>query len=228
MIEVGKYSIVSLQEAVESAKEMLRLQDTTEFDGFLLRKADEAMRHIGDDTTYAKRACTLDIIDGRAKLPMGFIRLLGARMSDSNGNCLEQPYLDLPYLTDCGCENIASINNGFNNPFQIQEGYIVFHAPSDLETQTIRIAYISRSVDDDGLMLMSERHERAIEAYLCYQFTLSFFENYPVNIRQEYKNAWKNQKQHLKGMSQRERFEENKREIAAILNAWITSDRNDR
>ena len=75
MIEVGKYSIVSLQEAVESAKEMLRLQDTTEFDGFLLRKADEAMRHIGDDTTYAKRACTLDIIDGRAKLPMGFIRL---------------------------------------------------------------------------------------------------------------------------------------------------------
>jgi hypothetical protein len=29
-------------------------------------------------------------------------------------------------------------------------------------------------------------------------------------------------------MSQRERFEENKREIAAILNAWITSDRNDR
>ena len=228
MIEVGKYSIISLQEAVESAKEMLRIQDTTEFDGFLLRKADEAMRHIGDDTTYAKRACTLDIIDGRAKLPMGFIRLLGARMSDSNGNCFEQPYLDLPYLTDCGCETIANINNGFDNPFQIQGGYIVFHAPSDLETDTIRIAYISRSVDDDGLMLMSERHERAIEAYLCYQFTLSFFENYPVNIRQEYKNTWKNQKQHLKGMSQRERFEENKREIAAILNAWIISDRNDR
>jgi hypothetical protein len=159
---------------------------------------------------------------------MGFIRLLGARMSDSNGNCFEQPYLDLPFLTDCGCENVANINNGFNNPFQIQEGYIVFHAPSDLETDKLRIAYISRTVDDDGLMLMSERHERAIEAYLCYQFTLSFFENYPVNIRQEYQRTWKNQKQHLKGMSQRERFEENKREIAAILNAWITSDRNDR
>ena len=116
MIEVGKYSIVSLQEAVESAKEMLRLQDTTEFDGFLLRKADEAMRHIGDDTTYAKRACTLDIIDGRAKLPMGFIRLLGARMSDSNGNCFEQPYLDLPYLTDCGCENMqASITDSITH-----------------------------------------------------------------------------------------------------------------
>lgn len=228
MIEVGKYSIVSLQEAIESAKEMLRLQDTTEFDGFFLRKADEAMRHIGDDTTYVKRACTLDIVDGRAKLPMGFIRLLGARMSDSNGNCFEQPYLDLAYLTDCGCENVASINNGYDNPFQIQDGYIVFHAPSDLETDTVRIAYVSRSVDDDGLMLMSERHERAVEAYLCYHFTLSFFERYPVNIRQEYKNIWKNQKQHLKGMSQRERFEENKREIAAILNAWIISDRNDR
>jgi hypothetical protein len=75
MIEVGKYSIVSLQEAVESAKEMLRIQDTTEFDGFLLRKADEAMRHIGDATTYVKRACTVDIVDGSAKLPMGFIRL---------------------------------------------------------------------------------------------------------------------------------------------------------
>jgi hypothetical protein len=29
-------------------------------------------------------------------------------------------------------------------------------------------------------------------------------------------------------MSQRERFEENKRQIGALLNAWITSDRNDR
>jgi hypothetical protein len=29
-------------------------------------------------------------------------------------------------------------------------------------------------------------------------------------------------------MAQRERFEENKREIGAVLNAWITSDRNDR
>ena len=55
MIEVGKYSIISLQEAVESAKEMLRIQDTTEFDGFLLRKADEAMRHIGDDTTEVSK-----------------------------------------------------------------------------------------------------------------------------------------------------------------------------
>jgi hypothetical protein len=228
MIEVGKYSIISLQEAVESAKEMLRIQDTTEFDGFLLRKADEAMRHIGDDTTYAKRACTLDIVDGRSKLPMGFIRLLGARMSDSNGNCFDQPYLDLPFLTDCGCESPVNSNNGFNNPFQIQAGYMVFHDPSELETTKVRVAYISRNVDDDGLMLMSERHERAIEAYLCYQFTLSFFENYPVNIRQDYQRTWKNQKQKLKGMGQRERFEENKREIAAILNAWITSDRNDR
>ena len=65
MIEVGKYSIVSLQDAVESAKEMLRIQDTTEFDGFLLRKADEAMRHVGDLTTYVKRACTLPVVDGR-------------------------------------------------------------------------------------------------------------------------------------------------------------------
>ena len=159
---------------------------------------------------------------------MGFIRLLGARMSDSKGNCFDQPYLDLAFLTDCGCENVASTNSGFNNSFEIQEGYIVFHVPSDLETDKMRIAYISRTVDEDGLMLMSERHERGIEAYLCYQFTVSFFENYPVNIRQEYQRTWKNQKQHLKGMSQRERFEENKRQIGALLNAWITSDRNDR
>ncbi len=227
MIEVGKYSIVSLQDAVESAKEMLRIQDTTEFDGFLLRKADEAMRHVGDLTTYVKRACTLPVVDGRSKLPMGFIRLLGVRMSDSNGNCFDQPYLDLAFITDCGCDTTATNGNSYHDSFEIQDGYIVFHSPNDVSASDIKLAYLSRSVDDDGLMLMSERHERGIEAYLCYHFTLSFFDRFPVNIRQEYQRIWKNQKQHLKGMAQRERFEENKREIGAVLNAWITSDRND-
>jgi hypothetical protein len=75
-------------------------------------------------------------------------------------------------------------------------------------------------------MYMSDREERGVAAYLCYKFSLAYPEGYSPLFMRENKGTWIMQKKYLRGMSQKERFEENKRQIAAIFKAWIISDQN--
>ncbi len=225
-MQVGAFQYISLVEAVEAAKEDLRIQDTTEHDPYLFRKADEALRHTGAYKNYVKKVCKVDILDGRAKLPVGLQRLTGLRFVDGNGICYGQPYLDLDFLNNCGCNDVAGNYGNLYNPHEVQDGYIVFHDPSNISATQANIAYMGRNVDSDGVMYMSDREERAVIAYLCYHFSLAYPEGYTQHFNYEKKREWTNQKKYLRGLSQKERFEENKRQISAIFKAWILSDQN--
>ena len=225
-MQVGAYQYIPLSEAVESAKESLRIQDTTEHDPWLYRLADEALRHTGAYKNYTKKVCNVPITDGRAPLPSGFMRLTGLRLKDGNGNCFGQPYLDQDFLTSCGCSDIASNYGALYNPHEIQDGQIVFHDPTNLTATSANIAYTGRNVDPDGVMYMSDREERGIVGYLAWKFSLSYPEGYTQMFTVSQHNEWRNQKKYLRGLSQKERFEESKRQIAATFKAWIISDQN--
>lgn len=225
-MNVGTYSYIPLSEAVEAAKEDLRIQGTTEHDAYLFRLADEALRHVGALKNYVKKVCTKDIEDGTVELPCGFMRLIGMRLSDSNGNCFNQPYIDNDFLTSCGCNEFGSSSGLIYNQYEIQDGQIVFHDPTGLSATTATLAYLGRNVDPDGVMYMSDREERGVAAYLCYRFALAYPEGYTPLFVRENKGTWIMQKKYLRGMSQKERFEENKRQIASIFKAWIISDQN--
>ena len=221
----GKYSFVSLEEAVSSAKQQLRIEDTSEHDVYMIRLANEAIVSMIDNTTYIKGMCNLDIIDGRAKLPCGFIRLLATRFVTNNGNYYGNTYVDASYLQE-NLTGFASIGyQHYSGQFQIQNGYIVFNDPQ-LNDIAMSVAYMGRNIDSNGLMQMSERQERAVNAYICWKFTLSYFERFPADIRNTYEREWVKQKGFLAGLSANERFNENKAEIASIMNAWITNDKN--
>ncbi len=221
----GKYSMVPLEEAVSSAKQQLRVEDTSEHDTYMIRLANEAMNSMTGNSTYIKKQCDLDVIDGRAKLPCGFIRLLATRYLNSEGFPYGYTYVDAAFLQE-NYDNYASINaQHYFGQFQIQNGYIIFNNPQ-LDTTQIRIAFMGRNVDEIGFMLMSERQERGVNAYICWKFTQSYWDRYPKYITDEYKREWVLQKRHMTGLDANEKFNENKAEIASIMNAWITNDKN--
>jgi hypothetical protein len=223
-MDLGKFAILSLDEAVADAKQTLRIMETSEHDNFMIRLANEAMNHMTANDTYIKKTETVDIIDGRAKLPCGFIRLLGTRFTSGN-----EPYgyiyVDTAFLTESHASESYVGTYHYSRAFQINNGYIVFNNPQIADTQ-MRIAFEGRNVDSSGMMVINSRQLRGVNAYICWKFTRSYFELYPSNLSESYHREWINQKRFMTGLTANERFNENKEEIAGIMNAWITNDKN--
>ena len=217
-----KYRAIPLSEAIISAKEELRLGDTTMHDKFLMRLANQAMVAMTDNATYVTRSCDVDVIDGYADLPCGFVRLIAARWSNSNSNQSGPIYAETAFIQD------GTIPSGFTpwvNDFRIVGDRLVFLNPLTPDG-TMSVVFSGRNVDEDGLMVMSDRQERAVTAYLCYKFAKSYPERYLMGFWQDSQVEWKAQKTYLTGMSAMERFHENKQQIASIVLGWPTSDKN--
>ena len=217
-----KYRAVSLSEAIISAKEELRLGDTTMHDKFLMRLANQAMVSMTDNATYVTRSCDVNVVDSRADLPCGFIRLIAARWNNSTSNQTSPVYAEAAFIQD------GLIPSGFTpwvNDFRIIEDRIVFLNPLT-QDGVLTVVFSGRNVDEDGLMVMSDRQERAVTAYLCYKFAKSYPERYLMGFWQESQTEWKAQKTYLTGMSAMERFHENKQQIASIVLGWPNSDKN--
>jgi hypothetical protein len=218
-----KYRAVPLSEAIISAKEELRLGDTTMHDKFLMRLANQAMVSMTDNATYVVRSCDVEVTDGgRAELPCGFVRLIAARWNNGTTNQAGPVYGESAFIQD------GTIPAGFTpwtNDFRIIEDRIVFLNPLTPDGY-LTVVFSGRNIDEDGLMVMSDRQERAITAYLCYKFAKSYPERYLMGFWQDSQMEWKAQKAHLTGMSAMERFHENKQQIASIVTGWPTSDRN--
>lgn len=221
MTSGDKYRAISLSEAVASAKDLLRVANTTEHDVFLHRLANEALVHLTDQTTYIKRICDIPIVDGRAELPCGFVRLLFCRRLDNLA--LNGPvYYDASAVQDDG---IPQGLTPFINDFQIVNGFIVFVNPN-VPDGDLRIAFMGRTLDENGFMVMTDRQERAVTAYICYKFCRAYWERFPQYVWNDYQTEWSTQKKCLTGLSVAERFQENKKEIASILLGFISSDNN--
>ena len=221
MTSGDKYRAIPLSEVVAAAKETLRISGTTEHDAFLTRLANTALTHLTDSTTYVKRVCDVPIVDGRAELPCGFVSLLFCkRLDDFVLN--SAIYYDSSLILDDG---IPSGLTPFVNDMQIVNGFIVFLNPS-VPDGTLRVAFMGRTLDEDGFMVMSDRQERAIEAYICYKFCRAYWERFPQYVWKDYQEEWSSQKKYLTGLSAAERFQENKKEIASILLGYMTSDKN--
>jgi hypothetical protein len=217
-----KYRAVPLSEAIISAKEELRLGDTTMHDKFLMRLANQAMVSMTDNATYVVRGCEVDVIDGYGDLPCGAVRVIAARWVSGGSNQADPVYTETAFIQD------GTIPAGYapvSNQFRVVDDRIVFLNPLTPDG-VLFVVFSGRNVDEDGLMVMSDRQERAITAYLCYKFAKSYPERYLMGFWQDSQMEWKAQKAHLTGMSAMERFHENKQQIASIVTGWPTSDRN--
>lgn len=219
---MGVYSTITMDQIVASAKMRLRLQDTSN-DLLLNLFAEEGCRELKTLSLYSKQQECLTIVDNKAKLPCGFQKLLGLRFTDStSGDCFNYLYVDRKFLSDCGCNSIDSNVADFFQSMQIQNGYIFFN--SDTTATEASIAYMGLNTDEDGNLIVYEDYERAVRAYACYMFALSYPNDYDKFTIMEFKKEWIAQKAYVKGTDVARDFQLDKREISEYFRALMVSN----
>ena len=223
----GRFSTITVDEVLASAKMQLRLTNTTEFDDFLEILINEALRSLNCLSLLEKRQCDLDIIDLKSELPVGFQRLLGLRFLKTNSVsgddiCFNLLYVDKKFLNDCKCNTSGRNLVNFTETFQIQQGFIFYN--SDIGATEVTLAFLGFNVDEFGRIEIFERYERALRAYACYKFTLSYPEDFKESTTQRYQNEWRAQKQWIRGDDMQNDFMKNRWEITKLFNTMLLSD----
>lgn len=210
----GRFATITEDEVIARIKMQLRLKDTSQ-DAFLSILVNEGLRHLGALSIFKKQECTLEIENGKAKLPSGFYRYLALR-----SGCDGIIYADKDYLIGCGCEIPDNIYN-WPDIFQIEKGIIYF--PSDFTDTTADLAYLGLNVDDNDRIIVYEDYERALNAYACWNFCLAYSEDYKEATISRYQHQWIAQKNWIKGNDVANDFQNTKREVQEAFTALLSS-----
>jgi hypothetical protein len=217
---------ITLADCVARAKMQLGLASTTDNDIWFEVLADEAAKHLNCLSIYVKKQCNIEIENGKAKLPCGFGRLVGMRFCDTDsGNFLEGIYADMKFLTlDCSCTG-EELNGylPYNSLFEIIDDYIHFHTEPASDNATL--AYIGLNVDDNGMLIIYEKYERAIWNYICSMYADQNPEKVPSRTAMKYHEVWKSQKAWLKGEDVKDNYIDTKRQVREWSKALV-ADKN--
>jgi hypothetical protein len=215
-----RYTEIPLSDVVERAKMQLRLQNTTEHDDLITVFVMEGLRSLNNLYQINKFGCEIEVCDNKAKLPKNFVRLIGLSFTSEDG-CYPLLYADTKFLASCECETEDGVYN-FLDTFQIDKHFIYFR--TDLNIDKIRLAYYGLNMDAEGNMVIYEDFERALMAYACWNFSITYHEDYPMNLSETHRRNWVAQKAYLKGLAQAEDFQRNKREIQNIFKSKLVSN----
>ena len=225
----GRYNEISVEEIIASCKMQLRIDHDNSHDDYLDMMIQEGIRHLSALSIFKKRQCDIEIVDLKSRLPKGFHRLLGLRFkrktspNSTTETCFTLLYVDKKFLSDAGCTVNSTVIRNFNQGFQIQHGFI--HYNSDINATEATLAFLGLNLDEDGNIIIYEDYERALRNYACYQFTLSYSEQFKEATIERYKREWMSQKGWIKGNDAINDFQNNKFEIQKSFNALLTSDR---
>ncbi|KKL64723.1 hypothetical protein LCGC14_2162140 [marine sediment metagenome] len=215
----GRYETITVNEVIAGCKMQLRITDSS-FDDFLALYVNEGIRNLNCLSLFVKMQCTLDIIDLKSLLPNGFQRLLGLRYSKTvTGETVYQNmlYIDKRYISTPS----ATVSN-YEDTFQISKGYI--HYNNDVNATEATLAYLGLNIDEFGNLVVYSDYERALRAYVCYNYALAFHEDFKESTTQRYENTWKAQKSYIKGEDVANDFKNRKYEMSKIFKAFLLSD----
>lgn len=165
--------------------------------------ADEAIRKMDTLSSYSKFVETLDIVDGRAKLPCGFYKLLGARPVSADGcYCNDLYYIDQVFANNCCTTLCTSILFpeccvDYCAAFEFIDGYIHFHYPTTA-TQ-LQMSWLGLLTDDDGLLKIQKKYEIALYNFLCYKVGMSKSYQMDKATRDLYMRTWADESSNIRG-----------------------------
>lgn len=208
-------STISENEVIARIKVQLRLTHTTEYDDYFSMMVNEGVNNLDTLSTLTKKICRINVSDLKAKLPCGFVQLLGLRYTSEDVNCISLLYVDTKFLTQCGCDTTDT--SPYGQSFQINGGYM--HFSSSFAGTQVTLAYLGANVDDDGRLIIYENYERALSSYACYMFCLAHSEMYRADVIDRYYRTWMAQKSWIKATDNQENFNNNKAEISHTINA---------
>lgn len=230
-------STISINEILTRTKAQLRILNTSEHDDYLQLMISEGLRHLDALTLCVKRQCTLDIVDNKSELPLGFQRLLGMRFIDTklqpiiiDGVSVPQSlpsystvfYVDTAFLNSFNIANSNFVN--YTNTAQIVNNTLHFNS-NNIESGTIQIAFMGLNVDEEGQLLIYEEYERALSSYACYMFVMAYNDIYAIGLADRYYEIWKAQKAWIKGGAWKDEFTRTKKEISSFINALVIDQR---
>lgn len=226
----------SVEEIIASAKIRLRLTDTSAPDMALEHYILQGSRSIGALDSYVMKQKKLDIEDGRACLPHDFHTLVALRLvgfvsdvdspTGNNSECSRAIYVNTNFLYQEGCECTDDGILPFADTFQIVGNEIVFNGP--IGATGALLTYYGRNVDANGFPCFPDDHVRALIAYACYQYALSYRvtsldpSGYLPDQVEMYRQEWMAQKAWARGNAVKIDARHRKAEIMSTMNALIT------
>jgi hypothetical protein len=214
--------MISAKQIVTSAKQQLRLE-SSDFDAWLEKLVNEGVRHLDSFQLWKKQVRVIPVVDGAACLPDNFGRLIALR-TGSGDDCLKAIYVDMPFISSCGCTpSVESVSSA--GIFEIQDGKIVFHNPDQLsDVAEITLAYFGLN-SENGLLKIHADYERAVTAYVCWKFALANFEKYPAYVQQSYASEWVAQKKWVRSKEVHDDFRNTRRQVSEWVHALV-ADKN--
>lgn len=216
---------IPIDDVIARTRMQLRLSDTSQ-DDFLEVLINEGLKHLDTLSLTTKKQKCICVEGGKAKLPCGFVRLLGIKYKatryDGKPIDVTPVYIDKNFLRSCGVEEDAlGIYDDFYNSFQINGDFIYFSSAGQFDE--VEIAYLGYHTDDKDRLLVKEMYERALTAYACYNYAMAYIENYNQYAIEKYSAVWKAQKQWIRGKDAREDFENTKFQMGKIFNALLVN-----
>lgn len=217
---------MSVWDIVNSAKMQLDIPHQSE-DLYLYKQALDAEKFMFSNLSLLHQVeFDIPVSKGVAEVPKHFYSLVGVRgFKDKSDRANERPrYPSYMSTSFYPCER-DSINNaedkddfyywhhwqfnvfGWDNSdrlpeyldetFQIVENYIYFSDGCDFEV--IDLAFKGLNLDEEGDLKIPETHERALEAYVCFRYTMKHHERFPMGITERYRREWGRAKRSTRG-----------------------------
>lgn len=183
----GNYTFVSTDLAIELAKMMLQLENTSEFDDDIEKWVNVRLMSMGGVDQFKIQQKTIDVIDGIAPLPNGVNRILALRFCSDDGIAYGVHYVDSDYLNVCGCEVIGGYSYG--GLFTIVGSNIKFISPGETPDK-VRVAYKGYVTDGDGLIMIKDYMAWGLACFAAYNIALTHKEKYTQVQLAEYKRNY--------------------------------------
>lgn len=211
-------ALIESSQVLGMVKQRLRLTYTSDQDVYLDGLILEGERRLSTNETLIIKDCEVTVQNNKFYMPDDCKRILVLR---SQNSCISGVFLDVPFFKSCGC-NVNFYNNPLVNIANINGRWVNFLNTIPDDT-VLDIAYQRLNTGDDGMMIINEEHEIALIAYACYQFGLTYPQDYtPLQI-----NMWKAeynvQANKVRGLAARRQFDQDKLQIEQKINQMVNT-----
>jgi hypothetical protein len=183
----GNYTYISTDLALEIAKMMLQLENTSEFDDDIEKWVNIRLMTKGGVDQFKIQQTSIDVIDSIAALPSGINRILAMRYCDSDGVAYGYHYVDFDWLDACGCQVDGGYS--FGGLFTIIGNNIKFLNVSNAPDK-IKIMYKGYTLDGDGLIMIKDYMAYGLACFAAYNIALTHKEKYTQVQLAEYKRNY--------------------------------------
>jgi hypothetical protein len=198
--EIGLFDTISADYIVAGAKMELDLTSTTTQDFYLENKVNEGIGALRSAYTLIPSIAVLEIDPDTfsAKLPKGFVRLMGknsVRILDNTRNQSDNGTVILGTTSPIGNSNgFYKGDLAINFTAQVVDGYLYFGSAI---TQTMcEISYVGTNIDANGELKIPALAYRPLLAFVCSEWL--FKNNDPKS--QKWDLRWKQGKSWFKGI----------------------------